>query len=57
MAYTEAFHHFLEPSPAMRKIELTEMKKMLDEIVSTMEVRILPISYAQFENRTEIAPE
>ena len=57
VAYTEAFHHFLEPSPAMRKIELTEMKKMLDEIVSTMEVRILPISYAQFENRTEIAPE
>ena len=56
-AYTEAFHHFLEPSPAMRKIELAEMQKMLDEIVSTMECQILPISYKQFEDRTGEAPE
>jgi len=56
-AYAEAFHHFLEPSPAMRKMELAEMQKMLDEIVSTMEVQILPISYAQFEDRTGKAPE
>ena len=56
-AYTEAFHHFLEPSPAMRKMELAEMQKMLDEIVSTMEVQILPISYAQFEDKTGKAPK
>ena len=55
--YAEAFHHFLEPSPAMRKIELAEMQKMLDEIVSTMECQILPISYKQFEDRTGKAPE
>ena len=47
--HRESFQHYLEPSPEMRKIELRRMREMLDKIVNTMEIHILPISYDQFE--------
>lgn len=55
----DSFFHFLETSPEMRKIELAEMRKMLDEIVTTIELDepVLPISYELYEGENDSVGE